>query len=689
MKQNKFENRQAYRFKHFVRRSYAAFNSMHKVVSIGTLTVGMLTFVHLTQTSAQETRMVQNSIPEQELEELTVTASKAELTLNQTVKLVTVITREEIARQPAQSIQDLLKNIVGLDVRQRGANGVLSDVSVRGGTFDQIAILLNGANLTNPQTGHYSLDLPVNLSDIERIEIIEGPSSLLYGASAFSGGINIVTKKDSDTGAYLKAEGGMHELWSAESRASLKTHTSTHSLSAGYSSSNGYIPDSDYKILNTFWQSNFRADDAQLSVQLGYNTKAYGANTFYSPSYFNQFDNTRSLFAAVSGESGTKLKFIPHLYWSRHYDCFQLYRDGTPDIPSWYQGSNYHYSEISGFNLNMQYQWKGGITNFGGELRNEGIVSNVLGKPLNEPIGKYTQSDNRTNTDYFLQHTFLYQGFTFSAGILADYNSFFIKKFEFYPDIHIAYWLTSHFKVFASWNNATRMPTFTDLYYSDPTHEGNPNLQPEKSESFELGARYVHSWISASLNGFYTKGNNLIDWIKEKADDAKWKSQNLTSVNNAGFETNVSINFRKIFSALTATQLNLGYMYINQTKNTGTFISGSVLDYLRHKFIAGLSHPVYKGLSADWQFRWQKREGSFSKYENGKFQEEAYPTFALMDVKLNWKIDPVKIYLSINNLFDKSYYDLGNIPQPVFWITGGVAWTFSTSQYRKCLPIFP
>jgi iron complex outermembrane receptor protein len=298
----------------------------------------------------------------------------------------------------------------------------------------------------------------------------------------------------------------------------------------------------------------------------------------------------------------------------------------------------------------------------------------VLGKPLDEPIGKYTKSDNRTNTSYFLEHTLLYQDFTFSAGVLANYNSFFKKQFEFYPSINVSYWLNDHIKTFASWNNATRMPTFTDLYYSTLTHEGNSNLQPEKSESFELGIKYGRSWIAASLNGFYTKGSNLIDWIKESADDPKWKSKNLTSVNNAGFEANVSLQLAKIIPVPAATRLNLGYMYLNQTKNVGEYISSYVLDYLHHKFIAGLSHPVYKGLSADWQFRWQKREGTYVKYENGNYSEEAYPAFALLDVKLNWTIDPVKVYLSINNVFDKPYYDLGNLPQPGFWLVGGISW---------------
>jgi iron complex outermembrane receptor protein len=95
------------------------------------------------------------------------------------------------------------------------------------------------------------------------------------------------------------------------------------------------------------------------------------------------------------------------------------------------------------------------------------------------------------------------------------------------------------------------------------------------------------------------------------------------------------------------------------------------LDYLKHKFIAGLSHPVYRGLSADWQFRWQQREGTYTK----EAKEEFYPAFVLLDVKLNWKLNDFNVYLTANNLFNVSYYDRGNIPQPGLWLLGGVSYT--------------
>ncbi|MDR0866533.1 MAG: TonB-dependent receptor [Candidatus Symbiothrix sp.] len=683
MKQTVFHSKRAHRFKRFARKSYAAFNSMHKVVNIGVVAGFVLTFAHATQSSAQaQTAAARDTIAEQEreLDELLVTSSKAELTLNQTAKLVTVITREEIERQPAGSIPDLLKNRVGVDVRQRGGNGVQTDISLRGGTFDQIAILLNGANLTNPHTGHYSFDLPVNLSDIDHIEIIQGPTSLLYGAGAFSGGINIVTKKNSETGAYLKAEGGMHELWGVEGRAVARNASTTqhHSLSAGYHSSGGYIADSDYKILNALWQSNFRVDNSKLDIQLGLNNKAYGANTFYSAAYPDQFDETQSIFAAIRGESGTKLKFIPQIYWNRHYDTFQLIRGDETKVPY-----NHHQSDVLGINLNTQYKWIGGITNFGGELRNEGIFSSNLGVPMKKPVGKYKKSDNRTNISYFLEHNYLYQGFTLGLGVLANYNTAYANDMDFYPNIHAAWRISTDWKIFASWNNATRLPTFTDLYYVAPEQQGQPDLQPEKSESVELGLKYDNRFLSISFTGFDEQGKNLIDWIKETPNDAQWKATNLTSVDKTGFEINAAISFQEILPQLSTTRLNLGYMFLHQTRDANNLISNYVLDYLRHKFTAGIYQPIYKGLTADWQFRWQQRDGGYNKFigrdekNTPIYQEEAYPAFALLDLKLNWKLNDFTVYLTANNLFNVSYYDRGNIPQPGFWLLGGISYTSS------------
>ncbi|MDR1631355.1 MAG: TonB-dependent receptor [Dysgonamonadaceae bacterium] len=675
MKQKIFKLKQALRFRRFARKNYAVFNSLHKVINTGVITGCMLTFAATTETAAQSrVSAVGDSIREQELEELIVTGSKAELTMTQTAKLVTVISRAEIERQAVESVSDLLKSIVGLDVRQRGPNGVLSGVAVRGGTFEQTAILLNGANLTNPQTGHYNLDLPINLSDVERIEIIQGPTSLLYGAGAFSGGINIVTKKNSDTGLSLEAKGGMHKFFEAGAREAVKTGASGHSLSSGYASSEGYMRNSDYQTFNALWQSNFSINaHSHLDLQWGINDKKYGANTFYSAAYPDQYDESRSLFAAIKATTGQILKITPQLYWNRHFDHYQLIKNQPT-------GENFHRTDVVGFNLNIQYGWIAGITNFGGEIRNEGIISGNLGKDSLFNRKPYLLTDNRTNLSAFLEHSFVFEQFTLNLGLLANYNTAFTGDAGLYPSVNAAYWLTPNWKIFASWNNATRMPTFTDLYYKGRTHKGNSDVRPEKSVSLEWGLKYVHPAVSASANGFYMKGVNLIDWVKQHPDSL-WETRNLVDLDKTGFETNFTLNMAKIFPKVSGVHLRLGYMFIHQTKDASGLISNYVMDYLKHKFTAGLSHPIYKNLSADWQFRLQDRAGSYTEYKNNQTTgiETPYKPFSILDVKFNWKMNRVNLFLNINNLFDTYYFDLGNVPQPGIWITGGIKYKLPDS----------
>ncbi|MDR2816905.1 MAG: TonB-dependent receptor plug domain-containing protein, partial [Proteiniphilum sp.] len=216
MYQKQLNTMKAFRFKRFARRSYSVFNSLHKTVTIGVLSGCALISAHAAAVEPAEQRYAEtstDSIPSTELDEVVVTASRVDLPLNLAAKQVTVISKQEIERAPVRSIEDLLNYAAGVDILQRGPHGVQADVSLRGGSFDQTAILLNGVNLTNPHTGHYSFNIPVNLSDIERIEIVQGPSSLVYGAGAFSGGVNIITRKGSDSNGFAKLEGGMHGLF--------------------------------------------------------------------------------------------------------------------------------------------------------------------------------------------------------------------------------------------------------------------------------------------------------------------------------------------------------------------------------------------------------------------------------------------------------------------------------------------
>ena len=672
MGQKHFSSQEVIRFKRFMRKKYAAFCSMRRIINIGVVTGTVLTCMHVSTSQAQTiVGRQQQKVLEQELDEVMVTASRLEMPVSQTAKLVTVITKEQVAQAPVKSIQDLLVYVANIDVIQRGGHGVQSDISIRGGSHDQNAILLNGVNLSNAHTGHYSFDIPINLSDIERIEIIHGPSALVYGASAFSGGINIITKKHTDTRLYANVEGGMHKLRSIEIRGTAKTGILSHSASVGYKASDGYIANSDYDLYNVLWQTRIKlAETSKIDAQLGYNDKQYGANTFYSAKYPNQYEYTGTYVGSVKGEFGSKLKIVPILYWNRHHDRFELIKGADT-------GRNFHRNDTYGGNLVFTYSSILGNTSLGGEVRKEDIMSSVLGKPMIEPHRKYKMYDDRINTSMALEHTLSFHRFLLSAGVLMNHNTLLKGKYKFYPSVNIAYRPVDELKITTSWSKSTRMPTFTDLYYTTETHDGNNGLKPEKSEAFDLGLKYNNSFIDIYLTGFLLWGKNMIDWVKRNPEDTKWASWNLTKVNTQGIETGIRFRLAGFIPALgEQSSLAMDYTRMHQTSDTKNLISKYTLNYLRDKFTVKFNHQMYKGFSAGWYFRFQKRMGTYEKFVDlEKLGDEPFPAFSTVDLKLNYEYKEIVFNLSLNNLYNTTYFDLGNIPQPGFWLTGGISLT--------------
>lgn len=668
MNQKHFNQTSAYRFKRFVRKAYSAFNSMHKVVSIGVVSGCILTFAHSTAVQAQSQADIQQHPEslEKELEEVMVTASRVEMPMAQTPKPVTVITKKQIELAPVRSLQELLIYIAGVDVIQRGGHGVQADIALRGGTADQTAVLLNGINLTNSQTGHYSFDIPINLSDIERIEIVTGPSTLIYGSGAFSGGINIITKKDIAEKIYARFGAGMHSLYEGEARGAVKAGITTNSLSFGYNTSDGYIANSDYDIYNAMWQTRLHLPkSSKIDFLLGYNNKRYGANTFYSPKFPNQYEKTDAYLGSLKADFGTKLKIMPSLYWNRHHDQFDLTKNSA-------KGRNYHRNDMYGANLNLQYNWKYGITNLGGELRHEEILSSKMGKPMTEKHGAYyTNYDNRTNASLAFEHNIVINRISASAGVLMNHNTLQDGKYKFYPTVSMAYRPIESVKLTGSWSMANRMPTFTDLWYTQETHNGNSGLEPERSQSVEIGMQYRNALFSAYINGFLLWGRNMIDWVRVDVNE-KWQSWNHTKLNKHGFDLGATLNLSQIDNFFGQhSVLSIDYSRIHQNRNDIDLESKYSLNYLRDKLTARLHHDIYKGISMDWGFRFQKRMG----YYFTEKEKRDYPAFSTLDLKINYKYRDFDFNVAMNNLYDTHYYDIESIPQAGFWLMGGISYT--------------
>ena len=696
MKQKFLKNKaEVIRWKRFTRKGYAVFASLGREIVISTLSVATLSFAVPTTAQAQTSTDSNEKILQTDtLPELEVTATKLPLPMNQTARIVNVVTSEQIQSSSAQSVNDLLKFTSTVDVRQRGAFGIQTDVSVNGGTHDQCTFLLNGVNISSPQSGHLSVQLPVSLEDISRIEILEGAASRVYGSSAFSGAINIITKKNNDSSylnkpfsAVAHLEAGSFGSFGTGASFDFNGKKSYNHLNLNFNRSDGGTHNSQFEKYNAFYNGGVELNLASVDWQLGALSMDYGANTFYSGKFPNQYEQNRRFFGTVNMNTKGRIRLNPTLYFNRAYDHYQLVKHSN-------FGENYHLVDVYGASVNASTKWKLGTTLIGADFRNEGILSTSLGKPLDEnqfvkiPGRKvyYTKKDNRTNVSYFLEHDLIWNKFTLSAGLLANMNTSLDYRYRLYPGVDLSFRPSSDWNIYASWNMAQRMPTFTDLYYKSPTQEGNTGLKPEKTNELALAASFHPNGIKTDVRFFYRHQKNMIDWIMTDADSVNnYSTYHATNfkINNWGFNVQNTFFFRQLFNSFShLNYLTISYSYLHQKRldNQQIYASSYALDYLRHKLVACLNVNICPALTAELSVRFQDRMGEYIMYsphedENGNVsysaQKKSYSPYALLNAKICWKKNNIELYVNADNITSKKYYDIGNVRQPGLWVMTG------------------
>ena len=680
-----FNQRKALRFRQFTRKGYALFACLGRIVTIGVLSVATLESASAAtddiSTNTEMTSDDEQTDKEATLDGVEITGSRAPLALGQAARMVTVLSRDEIQTAPVQSINDLLKMAVGVDVRQRGPIGAQTDVSIRGGTSEQITILLNGINICDPQTGHNAFDLPCDISDIERIEVLEGPAARVFGTSSLVGAINIVTNPSSDLprggGVKLRAEGGSFGYAQAAARFSTFSPrggwegvSTSFTRSDGYSRSKAGHLNSDYCGGKAFYQGGYDGEQIQLNWHAGMSTKGYGSNTFYSAKYDEQFEKTTKLFTAVkTNVQGSKFKVQSAIYWNRGYDRFELIRGDESKVPF-----NHHRTDVFGINLNSYFDWVAGRTAFGAEFRNEDIVSSNLGEPLNDPHGDYKCGLNRSNLSFHLEHNILLHRFTLSAGFVAVKNTWNEMPLTLYPGIDASYRIGDHWKLYASYNESLRMPSFTELYYSVGGHKADKYLKPEELRAIEGGVRYTSRAISVKASVFHHHQHNTIDWVMDTREaDPIWQSVNLTKVNTFGQEITLSISPSTLLTPHSS--ITISYCHLHQQKQEADYLQSQYsLEYLRHKLTAQLRMRLATHLDLSVGYRWQDRMGSYTDVSG---QVHDYSPYSIVDARLAWKSDTFNVYVEGNNLTNHRYVDYGNVPQPGCWLTVGARYGLS------------
>ena len=670
-------------FRQFSRKGWSLFACLHREVRVGMLSAA--TLLTAAPCLALHTATLKPSHAEEPLAadtvrlgEANVTASRAPLAADVAARQVVTLTRSDLEAAGVSTVNDLLKLSATVDVRQRGAFGMQTDISIDGGTFDQITLLVNGIPVVNPQTGHNAADFPLNLSDVDRVEILEGAASRVLGSQAFSGAVNIVTRRTTQSAPLeVQLEGGSYATLRGEARTAWTWGQGWEgTASASWQRSDGAVPNSAFSGGKAFATLGRTMPAYRVQLQAGATVNDFGANTFYSAAYPNQWEATRRYLLSAHAETSGRVHLSASASWLRSTDHFQLTRHSAT-------GENFHRGDVFNLSANAWTQWCGGRTAVGAELRQEDIYSTNLGRPLTEEqyvhirgeAGRYyTRRDARTNMSYYLEHNVVWRWFTLSAGVMAERNDAIDGRFRFYPGVDLSYRPSAAWRLYASWNRSLRLPSFTDLWYKSPTQEGNVGLRPEENSAWRVGADFTSRPVTLRFKARYQRGTHMIDWVMYSADDIYHATA--FSLDNYGLGADATLHLTEMLgSRQPLTRLTLSYAWTGQHRRAGEpyFKSNYALEYLRHKLVARLQHRIWRSLTAEWTCRVQQREGHYLLYQNGLATAELRPygTHALLDLAVRWTRPRYTLYVEGTNLTNTHYFDLANVRQPGLLVMGG------------------
>ena len=565
-----------------------------------------------------------------DLKEVVVSTTKLEIPFSKNFRTVKIISSDYIKNSPASNVSDLLQEITGIDVRRRGVGGVQGDLYIRGGGFDQTLLLVDGMKMDDAQTGHHTLNMILPLYLIERIEVIKGPAARIFGQNAFNGAINIVTKdvtgeKKQIDMSLKEISYGSFEQKNISAVTKIITNKTKSLISFSNNTSDGYRHNTDYKRNNYFVKTSFNSKSSPIDVIASFTENKFGANGFYaSPSATEQYEETQASLLGISTTiNSEKLSIKPRLYWRRGQDEYIYIRDN----PSVYR--NLHKTNKVSAELSGSYFSNSGVTGFGIDLSTVNISSNNLGE------------HDRTTVNLFVDHTFKLfdEKLVLSPGIAVSYFS--DMSFHSFPGIDLGYNINSNFKLYSNIGKTFRVPTYTDLYYSDRTTIGNENLNPESATSTELGFKYNTSNFKISGAFFNRKAKNIIDYVKENENDL-WNAVNIGSLKTTGFELDFRYNFQN------QNYLNLGYTNIKDNNYvTNINFSKYSLNSLKHHFTSKLNLNYIRNVNHSFVYKYAERSDK-SNYN-------------VLDSKIMYKKG---LFIYVNNILDEVYSETNLVPMP-------------------------
>ena len=578
------------------------------------------------------------------LNEVIITSTRIDLPFKENSRTINVISSADIKNSAATNVADLLQQVAGVDIRRRGTAGSQADLYIRGGGFDQTLLLIDGIKMDDAQTGHHTLNAALPIEVIERIEIIKGPAARIFGQNAFTGAINIVTKKRLENTVSANIETGSFGQLNGSVTVGSELENSTHLLHVGRMTSEGYTDNTDYDNSSYFLKSTFNKNKQAIEMISMFSERKFGAENFYTTNpTFKEYEETQnSLIAFTTKFQSEKLKIQPRIYWKRNQDIFLLRRFE----PEFFR--NIHVSNKIGAEANASYTSKLGITGFGIDMSKTYLRSNNLGQR------------QRFMTTLFLEHRFQFvdNRLDITPGVAMTYFSDF--KFNAFPGLDIGFDITNNLKAYGNIGFTYRIPTYTDLYYTDPGTLGNENLEPEEAFAQEVGVKYNAQNFRTSLSVFNRDATNLIDFIRPNSTEDVYTATNIAEVNTKGLEFDASYSFK--LNDFNQT-LAVGYAYLeDDILEQNEELSRYALNTLKHHFTTRLSTKLFKNIRQNIIYKYAERTTG--------------QTYNVWDASVVMTLKQVEFSITANNIFNADYIESGFTPMPPSNVLFGLRYKF-------------
>ena len=578
----------------------------------------------------------------QRLEEVMIQENRIQLPFSKQNRSLVVLDRRQLEVSPAKSLNEALSFVPGVDVRQRGVAGVQADIGIRGGSFEQTLLLINGIKLSDPQTGHHLMNIPIPLLGIDRVEVLKGPASRIFGQNAFTGAINVITRLAEAPSLRLQSYGGSFGSSGISVAGALPIGNYRQQLSFSSDGSDGHWYNSDYKVRNVFYEGGAQVHPAhEIRGMLGYTDRSFGANGFYTSAFPDQWESIQTSLAAVSHTfKKEKFQLLSRVYWRQNEDEFRLKRKE----PAFFQ--NNHTSTVAAIETHGSYNSKLGVTGVGLEVRQEAIVSSNLGEHSRDLVGVFAE-----------QFISVGKKGEIRGGLYSNYYSEY--GWKHFPGVEIGYQVTSALRLFSGAGSSFRIPTYTDLYYRGPTNVGNPNLMPEEAFSVELGAKWAKPNWRAELVLFNRASENLIEWTRGTSKEP-WKPQNFTSVNFQGVESSFVYQMAIGNRQVSIKEFQLAYNYIHaDLQQVVGLESRYALTALKHQLISGLLVGLGKKVEWNTKMRYVERI--------------SLAPYLVVDTRVDYnRLGQFGFFGEVSNLGDADYIEAGTVQMPGRWFRVGI-----------------